>query len=436
MLIYLESLAFIIIEMFCCKLFFEIFAISKKYKYRIIHALLFLLLILSNFVVVVTLSNHFVLKQLVVILIFSVYMFFLFKIAFFKSLALSIIFQGLLLITDYLFLLLMTFLKINEIYPHALPSKNGLVILLGKTTLLVFVLILNQYFNNKKRLDIDISKRDWVLILAFPVMTISSITALIIYFTGHQSIAQANTLFVIAVALVFMNIIEFYLIKSTLVREKQIRENELFKLQMANQVQMYHSISSNLDIQRKKTHEHQNQITCLERLICDGKYAETKTYIKKITKATTDYYDFINTNNVIVNAILNTKYQEAKEKGILFVFKMNDLSKLKIEESDIVVLLSNLINNAIEATTECLSNRVIKIKFEIENTNIIVAVSNFHENKLTENGDTFATTKSTSPDEHGVGLRNVIDVVKKYHGNYTIRVEDNEFLFSSIIPNS
>ena len=42
----------------------------------------------------------------------------------------------------------------------------------------------------------------------------------------------------------------------------------------------------------------------------------------------------INTNNVIVNAILNTKYQEMTDKGIVFAFRVNDLSKIGISDED------------------------------------------------------------------------------------------------------
>lgn len=52
---------------------------------------------------------------------------------------------------------------------------------------------------------------------------------------------------------------------------------------------------------------------------------------------------------MIINAILNTKYQEAISKNIVFVFKVNDLSKIVIKDEDLVVILANLLNNAIEA---------------------------------------------------------------------------------------
>lgn len=61
----------------------------------------------------------------------------------------------------------------------------------------------------------------------------------------------------------------------------------------------------------------------------------------------------IDTNNVIVNTILNEKYNEMMDKGIIFVFRINDLSSIKIEDEDLVVILSNLLDNAIEACQKC-----------------------------------------------------------------------------------
>ena len=41
--------------------------------------------------------------------------------------------------------------------------------------------------------------------------------------------------------------------------------------------------------------------------------------------------------------------EEAISKNIVFVFKVNDLSKIVIKDEDLVVILANLLNNAIEA---------------------------------------------------------------------------------------
>ena len=56
---------------------------------------------------------------------------------------------------------------------------------------------------------------------------------------------------------------------------------------------------------------------------------------------------------MIIDAILNSKYKETLDKGIVFIFQINDLSGIKMCDEDIVVILSNLLNNAIEACERC-----------------------------------------------------------------------------------
>ncbi len=50
------------------------------------------------------------------------------------------------------------------------------------------------------------------------------------------------------------------------------------------------------------------------------------------------------------------------DKNIVFIFKINDLSGINVSDEDIVVILSNLLNNAIEACEKCPDKRVIKMK--------------------------------------------------------------------------
>lgn len=49
------------------------------------------------------------------------------------------------------------------------------------------------------------------------------------------------------------------------------------------------------------------------------------------------------------DALFNTKASEALQEGIDIDFRVNDLSTLPFEAADMVVLLSNLLDNAIEA---------------------------------------------------------------------------------------
>ena len=44
------------------------------------------------------------------------------------------------------------------------------------------------------------------------------------------------------------------------------------------------------------------------------------------------------------------------------------------------------------------------------------------------------TSKKDEPEMHGIGIKNIIQIVEKYNGEYVIKNENNEFSFSIIIP--
>lgn len=73
--------------------------------------------------------------------------------------------------------------------------------------------------------------------------------------------------------------------------------------------------------------------------------------------------DHIDTNHRIVNAVLNDKYEAAAEKKIPFLVKVNALQGLWLSDHDLVIVLSNLLSNAIEASERNVEHPFIKVKF-------------------------------------------------------------------------
>ena len=122
------------------------------------------------------------------------------------------------------------------------------------------------------------------------------------------------------------------------------------------------------------------------------------------------------------------------DKKIVFIFKINDLSEIGICDEDIVVILSNLLNNAIEACEKCNEKKVIKMKFVKEKDNVIISVKNTYDGELVIEDGEIQTSKKQDIDEHGIGIKNIIDVISKYQGSYAIQNNENEFYFSIIIP--
>lgn len=428
----LPNVLMILFEVFCCKIFYEIFG---KVRYKDwINAVQLILLIGSVYGVARGLENIFVLKQIVIIILFAAFMFWHMKISIKKSLILAVLYQGLLLIVDYIaFLIYSSGLFSNgESTGLQYMLENVLVVLLGKVLLYFSVLIIKKKFGEKS--TEMLADSEWLKFLFFPIFTIAIIVAMFSGFGYTETTEQIYFLFIIAFGMAGMNILEFYLINDIIEREIKLHENEIFQIQVKNQTEMYRSISENFDGQKRKTHEYKNQIVCIESLLGNRKYQELEKYVKEIYGHLDKELDAINTNNVIVNAILNTKYQEADAKGIVFVFRVNDLSQIRIKDEDVVTILSNLLNNAIEACEKCDDKKVIKLKFVNEDEMIIIAVKNTFSHPICyENGE-IKSSKISRAEEHGIGIKNIIKTIEKYNGSYIIEDNKNEFYFSIIIP--
>lgn len=433
MFAYVESVLIIVLEVMCCRIFYGAFGKKRKKDSRWIEHVLLFLLILEFFCSALLFEQIVLLKVFMVIVGVAIVMYYIIEISFIKSLIMAFLYEGLMCVVDYLtFLFCVTVFKgvaeIDNIY----YIQGGLLVLLDKITLFLIVLMIRKAVGDY---EIGIMKdSEWLKFIFFPIYTICTIVGMIFVLGTPNSSNKNIIFFVIAFGLVGMNIVVFYLISDTIKRENKINEDRIFRLQMKNQTEMYYSISENLEKQRKKTHEYKNQLVCIKSLLNRNKIKAANNYINKIGDVLEMESDNISTNHVIVDAILNTKYSEMMEKDIVFVFRINDLSQLIVSDEDIVVILSNLLNNAIEACEKCHKKRIIKLKFVIEKNVTIISVKNTYENELVKHNGMFLTTKNEDA-EHGIGIGNIANVIEKYGGSYVIKPDDEEFYFSIIIPN-
>lgn len=433
MFVYIQSVLVVLLEILCCKIFFESFGSKRKADAFFVNVAGIAALIFFSCFIAVFLDKHLIWKEIVIILVTAAIMFGLLNMSFLKSIILSALFQGLVLLVDYFVLLLnvavfQSIVVIEQIY----YVQGSLLVVLGKAILFLIVLLISRSIGRKS--SAVLLDSEWLRFLFFPIFTICTLIALVLTSGSIHNQETNDLFFVIAFGLAGMNIVVFYLMNDILEREIQLRESKIFEMQVKNQTDMYRSVSENFDNQRKKTHEYKNQMMCIDALIEKREYGELEAYVQNICGKLNRELDAINTNHVIVNAIMNTKYQEALSKNILFVFQINDLSALKISDEDIVVILANLLNNAIEACEKYKGKRIIKVKFVIEDENVILSVRNTHENNLVFRDNDIQTSKETDMEEHGIGIRNIIQTIEKYGGSYVIRPDENEFYFSIVIP--
>ena len=136
------------------------------------------------------------------------------------------------------------------------------------------------------------------------------------------------------------------------------------------------------------------------------------------------------THNTIIDAILNQKYTEAKNQGIGMEFILDDLAGLPMSDEDIVIILTNLIDNAMNAAKKA-DLKMIQVFMSYDKKEFLCAVKNSVAEKVPiENNEVMLKPADIY---QGFGLKNVRSVLSKYDSIYSLESTDDRFIFTMLI---
>lgn len=172
----MQSVLLVFIEIMCCKIFYETFG---KVRYKgWINIIQFVLLLGSMCLIAFGFSSHFTIRQIAIVLMFSVFMLWHVKISLKKSFVLAILFDALLLAMDYLvYLINRRFSLGSELLGWQYQVGRILQSLLAKIVLFLLILIIRKWFG-KKSMEM-LSDTEWLRFLFFPLFTIVAISAML-----------------------------------------------------------------------------------------------------------------------------------------------------------------------------------------------------------------------------------------------------------------
>ena len=407
---------------------------KEKNKKKVILSVLVLILLLR--LCICFLNKYTLIKMLMIIVIMLLVMRFLYDISIVKALILVFFVQSIMTLIDYIIIMILAKLYGDITALESASALIGrLIIILSRLILFVGLIILSRISTKKNNsVTADMSDREWIQFLIFPIFTICAVMLMTssVIKSYHSDIIAIY--YIIAIGLIVLNLVVFHLISEILENSRNMKEAEALRQQSIGQLELYNSMRENYNIQRQRTHEYKNQIVCMDMLMKKKDYSKLEDYIGNISDGLDAQLDMVDTNNDVVNAIFNAKYYEAIKNDVLVVLKINDLSDIKISDNDIVTILSNLLDNAIEAAKQCdIGKRIVKIKMLYEDAVLSIAVSNSYkaEPVLTEDG--YIRTTKKDREEHGWGMRNVVATLEKYNAEYIIDYKNGEFVFSIIM---
>jgi len=388
--------------------------------------------ICSGFFLVAVFVPHFLLKSILIILVIVIAVKVYYNTTILQNIVISSIYYGILVGIDYLLMIIVNLLlpqRFEKILHN--PVSVSIIALLCKMLLLLSVIVIRKKWKGEDNLDM-ISHKEWLCLSCFPIFTIISMSGMLSALEQADK-KTSDILFIIAFGFVIMNFLVFYLIHDIINREAAIQDSRLMQERTKNQMNIYRNMHDAYESQRRKIHDYKNQLTCIQGMLTSGKTEEVIGYIADLTGNLVKDMDIVHTNNVVADTVINQKYRYAQMKGITFIMMVNDLSDLFIKEEDLVTILSNILDNAIEACEKLISDKVIKFKITAENNQLLITAQN-PVKELIKIVDNKITTTKTIEKEHGIGLLNICAVVEKYDGVYAIQCKNGWFYITVLIP--
>lgn len=190
--------------------------------------------------------------------------------------------------------------------------------------------------------------------------------------------------------------------------------------------------------QRKLTHDFQAHLDTLAGMLTQAPLdtGTLQKYVQDLRAAQTSRLLLVNTHHAALDALLNQKALVAKNRKIDIQFSVNDLSAVKINMVDLTILISNTLDNAIEACEKLSEeDRRIFVQVLLEDDVLFYSVRNRSLPVDVQPGQLPVTTKIPSS-LHGYGLLNVQTTLQKYSSLYAINYANGWFGFATDLPNT
>lgn len=214
--------------------------------------------------------------------------------------------------------------------------------------------------------------------------------------------------------------------------EKWIRNQleltqDSLNLQITQSVREIETLRKSQEKTREYRHDMRHHMQYLSVCIENNQLARAQEYIQKICSEIEANKVMVFCENEAANLIFSAFTGRAKEQNVPIIIKAQIPKIIHISESDLCVLLSNALENALHACQN-LKEKGVEGKIEVsafeKNQKLFLQFINSCDSDIIF----VQGIPATSQPDHGIGVRSICALVERYEGIYTFEVEDGKFI--------
>ena len=297
----------------------------------------------------------------------------------------------------------------------------------------ILFLIIYKMFS---KVELELTKKKWILYdIIVTVFMAISIMFIQLYSFSETDMFTSFLFMGISTVFFIMSIIVIYFfteICSSFQKEKKLYAIQSSFDSMHNIIVMQNHTNSQL---QKIRHDMKNHILSVNQLFEEGNDAEAH----RLLLQTIDFVSNIDfnlssrTGNSLIDAKIASIVARCASEGIEFNYTLETLPELKITLLDLSALLSNLFDNAIEASRKSEHPHVEVKIFSYKQYIYINMINSFSGELKKEKSNLFSTKPNKQ--EHGYGTKIIKEICENNNGIFTWKYKNNQFISNIIILN-
>lgn len=271
---------------------------------------------------------------------------------------------------------------------------------------------------------------DWLRILFFPLSSLFIATALMHIY--HESPNLSPTLTLCACILLVSDVMAVFLLDHLENQQIATRDNAILQQDLKTERESINSWVEAYREERKRSHDFQNQLSVLRGMLDDNVPPETfKEYFDSLLNIELPKSRYINTNRPVADVLISQKAAIAGNKDIDFRIQLDDLSLFPLTDDELVIVMANLLDNAIAATEKIADKSLRRMLIKVQCTpevsylyieNLTAEPVNIRNNRV--------VVQQNECSGHGFGIQNVTTILDRRHALYAFEYHADESRFS------
>ena len=265
--------------------------------------------------------------------------------------------------------------------------------------------------------EIAFDRKQTILLLVIPAMSVNVLSVLML--------GAPSKMFAILISgcMLIINISVFYLYNILIENYIHLRDSDIYKQQTYAYKNQLEVIMESQNQVRALRHDMKNHILALQALVQRKEVEETNKYLDSMKNFMTNPEEYVKTGNDTVDSLLNYKIQKANEVLNVVETKISIPEQLRLRSFDLNVLLGNLLDNAIDASMQT-EEKKLNITIKLDKGVLFLYICNSCQ-RIADGRSGFLETTKEDKTNHGIGLKNVRQIVEKYHGDLAFQYENN-----------